>query len=56
MGHAMQCAAWRGSRRCYFDVTWYKLARDILEDSCLSHRHCKSVKRFLSGMLAPKHR
>ena len=37
-------------------VTWYKLARDTPEGSCLSHRRRMLVQRLLAGVLAPQHR
>ena len=37
-------------------VTWYKLARDTPEGSCLSHRRRMLVQLLLAGVLAPQHR
>ena len=49
MGHSMQCAAWRQSRRCCFDVTWYKLARDTsqltLYTDSARHRQASQLGR-----------
>ena len=37
-------------------VTWYKLARDTPEGSCLSHKRRMLVQLLLAGVLAPQHR